>query len=65
MGDCSPWFHPDRAEVPEEEITLLTKDPGADPHWFPPFYENRSSFSLINIFLLSKLNKLKSGQYPV
>ena len=29
-------FHPDRAEVPEEEITL-TKDPGADPHRFPPF----------------------------
>ena len=40
---------------------------GADPHRFPSFYENRSDFSEINIFLMKKkiLSKLKSGQYPV
>lgn len=28
---------------------------GADPHWFPPFYENQwSDFFIINIFYITK-----------
>ena len=27
---------------------------GADPHQFPPFYENRSDFFIINIFLITR-----------
>ena len=41
-------------------------NPGADTHLFPPFYKNRSDFSLINIFLIKrKLSRLKSCQYSV
>ena len=32
----------------------------SDPHQFPPFYGNRSDFSLIDIFLINKkLSKLQ------
>ena len=43
-----------------------SSNPGADPHQFPPFYKNRSDFSLINIcFIKWKLSRLKSCQYSV
>ena len=44
-------------------ISKTCKISGADPHRFPPFYENRSEFSQINKFK-KKLSKVKSGQYP-
>ena len=43
-----------------------SSNPSADPRLFPPFYKNRSDFSLINIFLIKrKLSRLKSCQYSV
>ena len=32
-------------------VILARHCPGADPHWFPPFNENQSDYSQINIFL--------------
>ena len=35
-------------------ISKTCKISGADPHRFPPFYENRSEFSQINKFFMKK-----------
>ena len=34
----------------DELVLIQASDLGADPHRFPPFYENRSEFSQINKF---------------